>query len=150
MSTKEIMRNGVWEVEVSTMQGWLSFISLFLFYSVTSHRPGMEPSAGCQCYWDRPRSFFLLVIFFNLIPVSKSLTLLNIIPLYVLWLWPFHQKFPEIMIFKQADMQRIGRGSLWTCGWVQKKSKGERDLVDGRLAPFSMQHTGSVLLSWDH
>lgn len=55
---------------------------------------------------------------------------------------------PEIMIFKQADMQRIARGGPGTFNiWLSTKSKGERDLVDGRLVPFSTEHTVSVLLS---
>lgn len=53
----------------------------------------------------------------------------------------------ETMIFKQADVRRIARGGSGTFNIWYTKSEGERDLVEGRLIPFSMEHTVSVLLS---
>lgn len=55
---------------------------------------------------------------------------------------------PEEMIFNQEDMHRIARGGPGTFNiWLSTKSEGERDQVNGRLAPFSTEHTVSVLLS---
>lgn len=50
------------------------------------------------------------------------------------------------MIFKQADVHRHQQGKP-TDMWLRTKSKGERDLLDRRLVPFSVEHGGSVLLS---
>lgn len=116
------------------MQCWLSFISLFLLYSVNSHHPGMEPSVRCHCYWTRPRSFFLLAIFFFLTLLLSQIHLpfSNIIPLCVLWLWPFQWRPPpppDTTILKQTDARRIGGGSLRT------EDKKSENLVDVRLAP---------------
>lgn len=60
---KEIMRSSVRKSSSPTMREQLSFISLFLFYWVSSQCAGMEPSVTCQYHWTWPHSLFQLAIF---------------------------------------------------------------------------------------